>query len=129
MTLENRPVFFSTNDTATSESVMYWTGGVSIAIEGGRCFVVPLVTQDSTYPGADFRTSVGEIRDTTRPQRLLISENGGEGAEACGRLVERFPNVHHLTAEQSSLENRSGVCLDIFFDLRCCLASVFGAKI
>ncbi|CAN0471959.1 unnamed protein product [Ectocarpus sp. 8 AP-2014] len=41
MTLENRPVFFSTNDTATSESVMYWTGGVSIAIEGGRCFVVP----------------------------------------------------------------------------------------
>ncbi|CAB1107222.1 unnamed protein product [Ectocarpus sp. CCAP 1310/34] len=34
MTLENRPVFFSTNDTATSESVMYWTGGVSIAVEG-----------------------------------------------------------------------------------------------
>lgn len=65
------------------------------------------VTQDSTHPGADCRTSVGEIGDTTKP-RLFCSENGGEGAEACGRFIESFPNVDLLTAEQSIFENRSG---------------------
>ncbi|CAM9483912.1 unnamed protein product [Ectocarpus sp. 6 AP-2014] len=74
MTLENRPVFFSTNDTATSESVMYWTGGVSIAVEGEPDFGRQRHLTNNAQPRGDGVDNDGDA--------LALSARGRGGSVA-----------------------------------------------
>ncbi|CAN0054330.1 unnamed protein product, partial [Ectocarpus sp. 13 AM-2016] len=86
MTLENRPVFFSSNDTATSESVMYWTGGVSIAIEGGPDFGRQRHLTNNAQPTGDGVDNDGDtlvLSGRGHGESVVAREEEGRALAAC----------------------------------------------
>ncbi|CAM9627033.1 unnamed protein product [Ectocarpus fasciculatus] len=82
MTLENRPVFFDANTTAASESVMYWTGGVSIATGEEPDFGRRRhLTNNNAQPRADGADSGGDT--------LALPARGKEGSVAARKEGDR----------------------------------------